>query len=464
MTISFKDTKEKIQKLIFQRMIGQVSTVVENYKNYLLKALPKDKDWYEYLKTHPKLIKHLQYDMSLLSTKNIEYIYLLGVKNNKFVFLIDGSKTDRAEFGEVFEPLNKKEFKKLKPHYFFHKKLKSIYLTYVYPIIINGKLKGILVVDVPAKILDFVKSLLEGLAKPVYLILFFSFGFVVLLLFFAYFDYKREKELIEKTEEIEKLNFKLRKINEELEKKVKEKVEELREKDVIILNQSKLVALGEMLNMIAHQWRQPLNSLSAYAITIELKNELGELQDSECKEFTKFVQNQSQKLSEIIDDFMSFSKPDIKEEEFYLKDLINEVLKIVEVQLKNHNIKIVVDVDKDLKVRSLKKELSHVLLNLIANARDALDKIEKKEKFIKIYTQKDENYIKIIVEDNAGGIPEEIKDRIFEPYFTTKDKSKGTGLGLYMSKKIVENRIKGELYFENTKEGVKFIIKIKEHK
>ena len=469
LAIDFKDTNRKIHNLIFQRMLGEVKSITDNYKQHILEFLPKDSNnWYEYLKTHPKIRIHLQKDMELLSTKNIKYIYFLGVKNGRLVFFADGSKEDKAEFGEVFEPIQAKEYEKLKPHFFLHKKVRGLYLTYINPIVIDGKLKGMIVADVPVRFLHFVKFLINNLSKPVNWILAFSFILVALLFSFAYFDYKRERELVQKTKELaqaneklEKLNNELKKMNEELEEKVKEKVQEIRNKDVIILNQSKLAALGEMLNMIAHQWRQPLNSLSAFAITIQMKYEFGELEDKECLEFAKFVEAQTQKMSEIIDDFMNFAKPNEEKEEFNLKDVIEEVIKIVEVQLKNHNIKVEIDLSTDEKIKSYKKELSHVLLNLISNARDALDNIEKDDKWIKIYTQNDGNYIKIIVEDNGGGIAKEIKDRIFEPYFTTKDKSKGTGLGLYMSKKIVEERLGGVLEFENTKDGAKFVIKLK---
>ncbi len=213
--------------------------------------------------------------------------------------------------------------------------------------------------------------------------------------------------------------------------------------------------------MIAHQWRQPLNALSAAAIHLELKMEMGRVDKDEVIKFTQFVQEETQRLSKTIDDFMNFSRPDEKKEEFYLTDVINDVIKMIKVQLQNHDIDIEVDIPKDFKIKSYKKVIGHILLNLISNARDALDASNIENKKIIITAKEDEDGIEIIVYDNAGPILDDIKDRVFEPYFTTKEQGKGTGLGLYMSKKLSEEKLKGELYFRNKKDGVEFILKLR---
>ena len=451
---SFQDAKKNIHNKIFNRTLENVESLTNNYKKELLKILPKNENWYEFLKKYPKLQKHLEYDLSLLATKNIKYVYLLGIRDNKYVFLADGSKEDKAEFGEIFEPINKKEFLISKPHYFFHKKLKSVYLTYLNPVVINHKIKAIIVMDLPMSFLDFIKNILNNLTVRVYIILFFSLILIILIIFFAYFDFKREKER-------EKLLKKLEETNKTLAKKVEEKVNEIRQKDVLIMNQGKLVALGEMLNMIAHQWRQPLNALSAAAIHLELKAEMQGIEKEDVVKFTKFVQEEAQRLSKTIDDFMNFSRPDEEKEEFYLSEVIEDVLKMIKVQLQNHNIEIKVDIPKNFKIKSYKKVIEHILLNLISNARDALDEVDIKNKEIVISAKEDKDAIEIIVYDNAGPIPKEIENRVFEPYFTTKEQGKGTGLGLYMSKKLAEEKIKGKLYFRNREDGVEFILKLR---
>ena len=460
--IDFNKAKHSIYRIIFNRMINQVYSISDNLKKDILKYLPQNENWFDFLKTHPKIRAHIQEDFSLVASHNIKYIYLLGVKRNKLIFLADGSKEDRAEFGEIFEPINKKEFESLKPHYFYHRKLKSLFLTYIDPIVINNKLKGFIVIDLSVGFSHFIKKILEDLSKSIYLILFFSIVLFVLLIFFAHFDLKREREKEELLLKLTEANLKLERTNKELEQKVMEKVEEIRKKDLVILNQSKLAAMGEMLNMIAHQWRQPLNALSAAAIKIELESEMKGIDEESCIKFAKFVEDSTQRLSEIINDFMNFSKNEKDKEEFFIKDVVKEVIKLSNEQLKNHNISVIVDIDDNLKIKSFKKDLMHVLLNLVSNARDVLDERKKEDKEIKIYATKEGKIVKIIVEDNAGGVDEKIKDRIFEPYFTTKAPNKGTGIGLYMSKKIVEEKLNGRLYFENTDKGAKFIIELKD--
>ena len=452
---SFGDAKKNIHTKIFDRTITNVECLTHNYKKELLKILPKNENWYEYLKTHPNIQKHLAYDLSLLATKNIKYVYVLGVKNRKYYFLADGSQTDKAEFGEIFEPVDKKGFLSLKPHYFFHKKLKSLYLTYLNPVVVNHKIKAIIVMDLPMSFLEFIKNILNNLTFRVYIILFFSFLLFVVIIYFAYFDFKREKEK-------EKLLKKLEESNKTLSKKIKQKVGELRQKDALIMNQGKLVALGEMLNMIAHQWRQPLNAMSAGAIHLDLKSEMEEdISEKEISDFSKFIQEETQKLSSVIDDFMNFSRPDEKKEEFYVSEVIKDVLKMIEIQLQNHNIEIKINVSENLQIKSYKKVIEHILLNLLSNARDALDEVDIKNKEIVISSKEAKDCIEIRVYDNAGAIPEDIAKRIFEPYFTTKEQGKGTGIGLYMSKKLAEEKLKGRLKFENKDNGVEFILKLR---
>ena len=453
--INLNKAIKDINNIILKEIVKETYNFSKKYEENILKILPKNQNWVKYLKSHPDIQKYIEEELSLISINDVEYIYLLGKENDKYVFLADASKKDKACFEESFYPLNKEEFKKLKPHYFFHYKLKSLFLTYIYPIVVNGKIKALIVIDYSLELSKFIKNILNKLIFNIRIVLIIAFFMFFVLIFISFIDYKREKEK-------EELLNQLKKVNEELEINVKKKIEEIRKKDAIILNQSKLASLGEMLNMIAHQWRQPLNSLSASAITIELKSEMNQLKEEECKNFARYVQNQTQQLSEIIDDFMNFSKPDREKEEFLLKNLIEDIMKIVGVQLKNRNIKVDIDIDENLKLNSYKKELSHVLLNLISNARDALES-KKNGKIIKISSSEDENYVYLIIEDNAGGIPEEIKDRIFEPYFTTKG-PKGIGLGLYMSKKITEERLNGTIDFENTKSGAKFIVKLKKEK
>jgi len=205
-----------------------------------------------------------------------------------------------------------------------------------------------------------------------------------------------------------------------------------------LLEQSKLAQMGEMLNMIAHQWRQPLNSISASSIKLSLKNSLNLLEDNDIEEISSFIQNETQLLSTIIDDFMAFNKPE-GNLKFFIKDTLENVSKMMLPQLKNRDITLEIDIDENMKIFHNPRNIEHVLVNIIINARDAFEDSKNTNKKIRVFSEIDEDSVILKIEDNAGGIPEDIIDKVFNPYFTTKEQGKGTGIGLYMSKKMVED-------------------------
>jgi len=250
---------------------------------------------------------------------------------------------------------------------------------------------------------------------------------------------EKTQKLLKANKELKEQEKKLQELNDELESKVDAKLKELLEKEKLLLEQSKLAQMGEMLNMIAHQWRQPLNAMSASAINLSMKNDLDLLNKETIEETSSFIQQQTQNMSKIINDFMSFNKPG-SDEEFVIFDALSDVSKMMLPQLTNRSISLNIDVDKELKVFHNKKSLEHVILNLINNSRDAFEnKKDITNKEIKIYTASDDKSISLFIEDNAGGIAKGIIDKIFNPYFTTKEQGKGTGIGLYMSKQLVED-------------------------
>ena len=205
-----------------------------------------------------------------------------------------------------------------------------------------------------------------------------------------------------------------------------------------LIEQSKLAQMGDMLNMIAHQWRQPLNAMSASAINLSIKNQFDMLSKEFVEEISEFIQQETQSMSKIIDDFMEFNKPE-KNNNFPLLESIYMVKSIVTAQFTSRNISLEVNVDKEIKVFHNSKSIEHTLLNLLMNARDAFDGSDLKDKKIKIFTTIDENFITLNIQDNAGGIPQDIINKVFNPYFTTKEQGKGTGIGLYMAKQMVES-------------------------
>ncbi len=257
---------------------------------------------------------------------------------------------------------------------------------------------------------------------------------------------------------LKQLQKQLNELNRTLEKRIAEEIEKNRQKDTIMMQQSKLASMGEMLSMIAHQWRQPLNTISANINTLLLKLELGGLDNELLKEKLNNISEYVKHLSATIDDFRNFFRPDKQKDKVTVEELINDTLKISGEHIESKNIKIELDLRYKGYIFTYANELKHVILNLINNARDALLENYVKEPYIKIISYEEKDSIFIVVRDNAGGIKEELMRKIFKPYFSTKSSESGTGLGLYMSKIIVEGHLKGTIDVKNTKEGAEFTI------
>lgn len=227
-------------------------------------------------------------------------------------------------------------------------------------------------------------------------------------------------------------------------------------------NQSKSVQMGEMLNMIAHQWRQPLNAISASAISLAMKLELDELGPDDVREHLTYIQWRVQKMSQTINDFMNFFKPDQEVQRFSLMEVMQDIESLMIAQLSARGIQIIYDKNNPISIYSYKKELAHVLINIIANARDAYEGNHNTTKTIEIsLIQNEDNIFVISVLDHAGGINPENFEKIFNPYFTTKEQGKGTGIGLYMSKRIVTEILDGSLEAKNSENGAEFVITLK---
>ena len=247
----------------------------------------------------------------------------------------------------------------------------------------------------------------------------------------------------------------LEKANEELQK-AKAKISE---QQAIMIEQQKLASMGEMIGNIAHQWRQPLNALGLVLQNIQKAYERGRLDDAYLEKAVNKGKMLINKMSNTIDDFRNLVKAKKLKETFIIKEVINDVIQMVDSSLKNHNIELQINCEENLKTYSYPNELFQVLVNIVNNAKDAFVQNQKTGKIlIKCYENDNHNNIFIEVIDEAGGIPFENPNKIFEPYFTTKDN--GTGIGLYMSKMIIERDMKGLLTVENTQKGAKFTIKL----
>lgn len=244
---------------------------------------------------------------------------------------------------------------------------------------------------------------------------------------------------------------------DDLEEKIKKAVDENIKKDKLMQQQSKLASMGEMIGNIAHQWRQPLNALNINIQNLDDDFEDGLIDEEFLEKFIEKNKKIIEFMSHTIDDFRDFFRIDKKKTIFSAKEAILAVLGIQSAVFKNHNITVNLDIE-DFNINGYQSEFKQALLNITSNAKDAL--IDNKIENAKIDIKMRKNYINI--EDNAGGIPNEILERIFEPYFTTKEQGKGTGMGLYMTKVIIENNINGSLNVINTKSGAKFTIELEE--
>jgi signal transduction histidine kinase len=205
----------------------------------------------------------------------------------------------------------------------------------------------------------------------------------------------------------------------------------------IIESQAKLASMGEMIGNIAHQWRQPLNVISTIASGIKIKSEYSQINVSEILPDMTTIIKQTQYLSDTIDDFRDFIKNSNNKEKIILKEAIEKTLSITYSSMKSNNITIIKDIENDIFIEGFKNQLIQAFINILNNAKDALNEKEILDKFIFISAKKIDDNLVLIIKDNAKGIDENIMHKIFEPYFTTKHKSIGTGIGLSLVHQII---------------------------
>ena len=243
----------------------------------------------------------------------------------------------------------------------------------------------------------------------------------------------------------------LQDLNSALEYKIALEVEHNRQKDQIMFRQSRLAAMGEMVGNIAHQWRQPLNAIVLIVQSFQMKQMLGKLDD-------KFIDSQvdegiklATSMSQTIDDFRNFFKPNKIEEYFSTKKTIKESIDLVQNYYEKADIKMNLICEEDFEILGYPNEFSQVMMNLFSNSKDVLNEQENQKKYIEIIVKVDtqNSQGKILVIDNGGGVSVKVIDRMFDPYFTTKHQSSGTGIGLYMSKEIIEKQMHGSIEVEN---------------
>jgi len=236
--------------------------------------------------------------------------------------------------------------------------------------------------------------------------------------------------------------------------------EALKEQEKMILIQSRQAAMGEMISMIAHQWRQPLSTIAAVVSQIQVKHSLGKKLEEDIEEFTQTISTQVEYLSQTISDFSSFFKENREKDKVIALEVIDKSVDIFSDLLHHKGIRLIKSHSSHSYFMTYSNELQQVIINLIKNAVDALLENKIETKWIEVSSYDEEEMVIIKIADNAGGISEDIIDNIFDPYFSTKEAKVETGLGLYMSKMIIEKHLNGELSCHNGAEGAVFKITV----
>jgi len=249
-------------------------------------------------------------------------------------------------------------------------------------------------------------------------------------------------------------------LNKSKSKIIQKEIDKNRKKDLYMIEQSKLAQMGEMIGHIAHQWRQPLSTISTISSSIQLRKELDGLEDAVLFEQMNQITDKTVYLSEIINTFSNFLKINKIKEKVTIEKELKNTIKIIIFVLDNLNIKLKenINYNNNTFATIIPQELAEVLINILNNAKDILVENKTKNPEIILSLKEDSNNIIISIEDNAGGVPNDIINKIFTPYFTTKHHSQGTGLGLYMSNRIVTESLNGKLTVINTKNGANFKI------
>ena len=250
-------------------------------------------------------------------------------------------------------------------------------------------------------------------------------------------------------------------LQEKLEQRIEEEIKKQHKQEMILLQQSKMAVMGEMLAAIAHNWRQPLNTISLLSAVITRKYLNSKLNKNYVDDWNIKMNKQLNFMSQTIDDFRNFFKPNENFKEIILKEMISKVISLINLQFKINNIKIEVDIPETISLVCLENQLQQALLNILSNSKEAIISRNIQNGLIKISAKKNDSFVNLIIQDNGGGIEKkEIMLSIFEPYFTTKANSDGTGIGLYMTKIIIEQNMKGKIDVKNINNGFEINIKI----
>ena len=263
------------------------------------------------------------------------------------------------------------------------------------------------------------------------------------------------------SKEINKLKDVMNDMLDNLELKIQEEINQRLNQEKLLMQQNKLAAMGNMLGNIAHQWRQPISEINAILMEVEAISRYGSLSQEHLLKNIRACYEVTEHMSETIIDFQTFFRPSKSKEKFSIAEACKSAMSIINASLKFHEIELNFTINQDSTIYGYRSEFAHAILNILSNAKDVL--IERKITNPRIWMkiQSGKLYTLIRIEDNGGGIHIKNIEKIFEPYFTTKHAKQGTGIGLYMTKMIIENNMQGIINVENSLQGALFTIKVR---
>ncbi len=248
-------------------------------------------------------------------------------------------------------------------------------------------------------------------------------------------------------------------LNKNLERRIQEEINLREENHKMYEQQAKMAAMGEMMDAVAHQWKQPLNALSLMTDMLRDDFTSGSVNQAYIDEMTADSQAQIEHMVTTLNEFRNFFRPKTNAKSFGIKRCVQSVMLLVKDEFLQNHINIHIQSDKEILIHGIENEFKHLILNIINNAKDAFNEREIKERDITITFYQEDNHINLEIEDNAGGIPEDVIHNIFKPEVTTKRDGKGTGIGLYMSMQIAQ-KLGGSLSVSNTGRGARFLLEI----
>ena len=385
----------------------------------------------------------------------LEMLKSMPVDSSEFVSLFEGDKkiyisNDLVITNERVDEMWRED--SLKGYYYYSRYFAAFDWTLVYGFkttMMNEKAKV-----KHEKLEDMLSNELEFVIKASSIIILFVALMSILL------SLKINRVFKHYQKEVESRRDELEELNSSLELKVSREVAAHREKDKMLTQSAKMAEMGDMLSMIAHQWRQPLNQMSYVVMNIESAYEYEELTkdylDTKVKEANELLEF----MSVTIDDFRNYFAPDKTKTDVFINDVLTQAIALIKKTLESENITLELNFNSTREIAIYKNEFIQVVLNLVKNARDVLRDKNIENPKLTITTSENDEKVIVSFKDNGGGIEEGIMEKIFEPYFSTKDEKNGTGLGLYMSKMIIEEHMNAHLSVVNGSEGAEFSVEI----